>query len=662
MKTSRSQFPKIFRVAGAACLLLFLLSAAVGCRHNTDCRKTDNAQILLINSLLDQANNYAYSAQSDSALIMIDSAETWLTRQGDCPAFQTMRGRCAEVRAMVQHMLRQDSEATLALYAQALDYYQRGNRPEFLPLAYANLGDVYIALNNLPSAVVKYRRAVVMADSLQLSSANRVSIRLGLGRIYTMLRDFEPAQRCYEEAWSRFHQLPSGMQAYFLTSYGNYFYYRKDYEQACRTFLQLDTLLRSQPTPDVPGLATCHLNLADVYLNLRDTAQAAAYLSQAVPFFEKWEDPTALYYIHTIQLGLALQRNQMALARQFVERDPNSPNVDFNMRNIRYRYIRSYYQRTGQWQRAYDMLTYECALNDSLLHDNETLRTSVIVSEMRNDTMRMHQQMVIAQKDHALERTRSIIAVLLLAAALMGITILFILQRYRHRDMQNQLSLMQLRLVNLRNRVSPHFIFNVLNDKILKSDAEQADQLTRLAALLREGLDLAGQDIISLHEELAFIRSYVEAERFEMRDDFLFRVYHAEDVDVTAVKVPSMLVQILVENAIRHGLRGIDRQQNLTIDICREGERSTRISVIDNGRGFDARNQIGNHKHTGLAVVQQTVVVHNAHHHRKMHFSIHNQTGADGKICGCTSTLIVPNDGITHPSAKREPKDAGQSN
>lgn len=662
MKTSLSPFLKKSGLAGMACLLLLLLSAVVGCRKSTSCQQVDNPQRLAIDSLITQANTYVYSAKSDSALVLLDSAEAWLGKQNECPLVNTMRGRCAEGRALIQHMLRQDSEATVELYSQALNYYQKGARPAFLAMAYANLGDVYIALNDLPHAVVKYRRAIVMADSLQLSSADRVSIRLGLGRIYTMLRDFEPAQRCYEEARSKFYQLTPAMQAYFLTSYGNYFYYRNDFEHARRTFLHLDSLLQCQQTPDVPGLASCHLNLADVYLNLRDTVQAAAYLRSAVPFFEKWEDPTAIYYTRTIQLGLALQRNDMAQARRLVEREPDNPNVDFNMRNIRYRYIRYYYQRTGQWQKAYDMLTQECALNDSLLHNDETLRTSVIISEMRYDTLRMHQQMTIAQQHHVLERTRSIIVVLLLAAALMGITILFILQRFHHRDTESQLALMQLRLVNLRNRVSPHFIFNVLNDKILKSDAEQADQLTRLAALLREGLDLAGQDVISLHEELAFIRSYVEAERFEMRDDFLFRVYQAEDVDVTTVKVPSMLVQILVENAIRHGLRGIDRQQSLTIDICREGDLATRISVIDNGRGFDARNQIGNHKHTGLAVVQQTVVVHNAHHHRKMHFSIHNQTGADGKPCGCTSTLIVPNDLSRPSSVSRGPKDVGQSN
>ena len=102
-----------------------------------------------------------------------------------------------------------------------------------------------------------------------------------------------------------------------------------------------------------------------------------------------------------------------------------------------------------------------------------------------------------------------------------------------------------------------------------------------------------------------------------------------------------MLIQILVENAIKHGLRPIDKEKQLTIRAEQDGD-SYKISVEDNGKGFDCTKQSVNSTATGLNVVRQTVTFINSANKSKMHFSISNVTAADGTVSGCRATLTIP--------------------
>lgn len=593
-------------------------------------------------TLLQKAEEYMYKAQPDSSIYFLDSAEYGIATQKDCPEIRSLQARMKGLRAQLQHFRRQDSPLTIDLYHQAINLWSQSNKPEGMVYAWANLGDVHSAMNDLSEAVTCYRKALVLADSFGLPIAQRISIQVGLGHIYTSLHDWDAAKKCYEKTEQHFDQLSSPIQAYFLNNYGNYYYYRDEYKQALSMFLRLETLYQHQSPIDQYGLAGCRLNMADIYLNLNDTARAATCLSIAKKEFEKLGDPSAQYYCHTIAIGLALKRNNWAEVQRILAEEPENQNVDFNLRNIRSKYLRQYYSITGQWREAYDISEKERHTNDSLRHNQEMLRTVAILEEIKRDTLRLHQQMTIAQKDLALSHTKNLVTVAVATTILIGLLFVVWILRTRHREAKNQMSLLQLRLTNLRNRISPHFIFNILSDKIVHSDNAQADQLTRLSVLLRAGIDLAGKAEVSLTEELQFLHDYVETERYKLRDDFLFHTNIAPNVHTDTLRLPSMLVQILVENAIRHGLRGLERQQILTLNISQTQNNTIRISVEDNGRGYDARTQSNPHRKTGLTIVTQTILIYNAQHKHKMHFDIHNTTDTEGHITGCQSTLIIP--------------------
>ena len=120
--------------------------------------------------------------------------------------------------------------------------------------------------------------------------------------------------------------------------------------------------------------------------------------------------------------------------------------------------------------------------------------------------------------------------------------------------MQNAIT--DLRLENVRNGISHHFIFNVLNREMnLHKGEEESQNLIGLTKLIRRNLELTDCLAVSLADELEFVDTYVGLEKESLGKDFDYQLDLDCKIDLKTVKVPSMLLQIPVENAIKHGLR-----------------------------------------------------------------------------------------------------------
>jgi len=161
----------------------------------------------------------------------------------------------------------------------------------------------------------------------------------------------------------------------------------------------------------------------------------------------------------------------------------------------------------------------------------------------------------------------------------------------------------------------------------------------KLVDLIRANLSVSGNTLITLREELEFVRHYVDVEQQGM--DFTFEVEGPGDEELSQILLPSMFVQILVENAVKHGLRGIDRQGHLLIKVDAR-EQETEIVVADNGRGFDYRAVTGNSTGIGLTILRQTIAIFNEYNRHHMDFQIHNITNNEGQTQGCEATLLIP--------------------
>jgi signal transduction histidine kinase len=154
----------------------------------------------------------------------------------------------------------------------------------------------------------------------------------------------------------------------------------------------------------------------------------------------------------------------------------------------------------------------------------------------------------------------------------------------RTSRLQNQLS--EARLQALQGRLQPHFLFNTLNmiSSLMYEDVQKADRMiARLSTLLRASLDTAERPCIPLRRELQILEVYLEIMEARLGP----RLHIAREVDpaMAGVPVPALILQPLVENAIRHGEPEAGRAVEIGLQALRRGD-SLRLVVADNGPGL----------------------------------------------------------------------------
>lgn len=145
------------------------------------------------------------------------------------------------------------------------------------------------------------------------------------------------------------------------------------------------------------------------------------------------------------------------------------------------------------------------------------------------------------------------------------------------------------RLHALQMQLNPHFLFNALNGigTLMYRDVDAADaMLVKLATLLRHVLDQGSGQRTSLRDELSFLDGYLELEKMRFADRL--QVIHEVDPEVGEALVPSLILQPLVENAIKHGIEPLTRPGRITIRARAGDEGRLKLEVEDNGRGLDS--------------------------------------------------------------------------
>jgi LytS/YehU family sensor histidine kinase len=161
------------------------------------------------------------------------------------------------------------------------------------------------------------------------------------------------------------------------------------------------------------------------------------------------------------------------------------------------------------------------------------------------------------------------------------------------------------RLNALRMQLDPHFLFNALNT--VSSQVEREPKLARrmiehLGDLLRLSLNSQGVHEITLTEELAFLDHYLAIQRIRFGD--ALKIDMRITPDVKDALVPSLFIQPLVENAIRHGISKRARGGSIVLSAQRFEDRLL-IQVQDDGVGLPSGWSFESHKGVGLSVTRE---------------------------------------------------------
>lgn len=586
---------------------------------------------------------YLMTSQIDSAWLVLHHIQHFAARQPFSPQVADLQSECLNMAGNLFARTGVMDSAKKA-FQSAYEYRLKGTRIADVPDILMNLADACNRLGELDLGASWYRKALLLCDSLELPSTKRTPIYYGLAQVYVALRDFDQCDYYYNLAGQEYERMLPYEKYIYLNNRGTSYYYRWDCQTAMSYFRKLVELTGGYPDMMFEQNLG-KLNLSDCFLQLQQPDSAARYMDECRPFFQKIGMTTALYYLDTQAIAQALLQKEFGEARRVLSHSVTPPDIDPDMVHIRNKYLQQFYEETGNYKQAYYYQKNNLRLDDSIRNERVRMHTADLALRYQQDSTLLAHRVMIRETENEVLRLRQahlIVACMAVLAFLVAV-FLYLYNKKKRALMlvENRRMVSSLRLENIRNRLSPHFIFNVLNQEMLsrKQETEQKE-LASLVKLMRRNLELAEQLCVTLEEELDFVKTYIDLERRSLGDNFFPVIQIAPDVHPSLVFLPSMLIQIPVENAVKHALRGKEGERRLWIDICRRDSGEVSIQITDNGGGYRP-NSLHRGTGTGMKVVMQTIQILNAKNKQALDVEVHNVVLSSGET-GCQVSFLLP--------------------
>ena len=606
-------------------------------------QKMEEAKDSLVkyNYLAMTLKTYLITSQLDSAQIVIQQIHDFIERRHSSSQMADLESECFNMKGNIFARVGNMDSAEIC-FRKAYELRMRGTRIEVVPDILMNLADANNRLGKLDIGAAWYRRALLMCDSLHIASTKKPPIYYGLAQVYVTMRDFEQCDYYYNLAGESYDSMLPYEKYIYLNNRGTSYYYREDYQTAIKYFQKVIDLVEGYADMSFE-LNLGRLNLGDCYLQLNMVDLAVKYINECQLFFEGMGVSTALYYIDTQKIELALLQKDFQEARRLLSESVVPPGIDPDMVHIRNKYLQQFYEETGNYKRAYHYLQRNNQLDDSIRNERVRMRTADLTLRYQQDsTLIAHRVLLQEQKNKVLVLRQTQFVVFAVAVVSILTAVFLYLYSKKKRALllaRNHRTVSTLRLENIRNRLSPHFIFNVLNREMVERNVEEKQELSSLVKLMRRNLELVEQLCVTLAEELDFVKTYINLERRSLGPDFHSELKIEKDVQPEQIRILSMMIQIPVENAVKHALREKEGERNLWVSVCRRGNGIC-IKITDNGGGYrpDSRNRGTG---TGMKVIMQTIRILNNKNKEAIDVLVHNVSLQSGEM-GCEVTFWLP--------------------
>ncbi len=268
-------------------------------------------------------------------------------------------------------------------------------------------------------------------------------------------------------------------------------------------------------------------------------------------------------------------------------------------------------------------LKKHAALKDSLLEQNhaiqmEELKTQYETEKKENEIVKLSTdnkiQELQLEKDAATKTRLLVILLSVVIVVLLLVWLAFFLSRTNKKLQEKNIEIQrqgeqlseQSKLISkYQSQMNPHFVFNALNSiqgSVLNDNKDKTiDRLQLLSQLMRQTLNNSENDHITLDTEINYLKTYVEFEKQKFVNGLKFEVECPEDHE--NILVPPMMIQPFIENSIKHG--GLQKINDACISLIISIENDLlRIVIIDNGQGFDAKDDSVMKNSHALKIIQ----------------------------------------------------------
>jgi len=202
----------------------------------------------------------------------------------------------------------------------------------------------------------------------------------------------------------------------------------------------------------------------------------------------------------------------------------------------------------------------------------------------------------------------------------------------------------------LKTQVNPHFIFNCLNSInrfILENNKSDSSRyLNKFSKLIRMILQNSQSSFIPLKSELESLELYMEMEMMRFDNHFTYKIIVPPEINISQLKVPPLILQPYVENAVWHGLMHKEEKGELMIEVLEEG-KFLYLKITDNGIGRQQAERIASksatkHKSMGLLITADRIAMMQNTNGNESAVLINDLVHADGSAAGTEVQIKIP--------------------
>jgi len=203
----------------------------------------------------------------------------------------------------------------------------------------------------------------------------------------------------------------------------------------------------------------------------------------------------------------------------------------------------------------------------------------------------------------------------------------------------------------LRSQMNPHFIFNCLTSiqqLIVTGNKTDANEyLVKFARLIRKTLELSAIPFISIREEIEYLGDYIFLEQLRLSGQFNYTITTDINIDIDRTRIPNMMIQPVVENCIRHGIKPLENKKG-AIDIRFEHkEKNIVCTITDNGVGRSHHtspdsNTFTKHKSYGVDIIEKRLKAFAEFNQTDFGIQINDLLQNDGSPAGTEVIIQLP--------------------
>lgn len=603
----------------------------------------DTVRVMKLNDL---SWDFIYSGQ-------YDSAQYYLAQFLDISKrLNYKRGIMAYYYARAQiYAFQGDNAKALQIYEKLLEDARANNNKRYLYKTYSAMALTLRALGRLPEALEATLQALRYATELD-NKSHIATCYSNIGLIFSDQKKNEKAIPYYEKAIAMF--IATGDSAKLASNYSDLGAIYEEMHQGAKARKYLYLALRcGQSAGNMNTVATAHTNLGANFISAALPDSALHHLQQAIGLWEKQGDIEGLIpcivnvaYIyakkgdHRKAHLYVSQANQMAHAI-------HSPHFVSETEKI----LSELARESGDYKNAYDHYRRYVSVRDSMF--NEENAAKIVKSQMsyefdKKQMLARQQQLKKDAETEAMRRKQqTIIWAVSGALVLLSVIAFLVIRQFRFKSRERE---MQLEQKLLRSQMNPHFIFNSLQaiqNFILKRNEKDAVRyLGSFASITRSVLENSRLEMIPLRKEVSLLDNYLQLQKLRFGDKFDYEVLVDDSISQDEVYIPPMLSQPFIENALEHGMNGVETGGLIRVQFGMQ-EQALVLEIRDNGYGMQAeKKQEKDHTSLAMTITRERIELMNSKSASKISFAVSEAYPGSGRV-GVKVRFVIPLSGTS---------------